>query len=108
MKLPSRHTKLGKVLRVMVGGGTMSAGQVRRRAKLAPDTAVTARIRDLRKMGLVVNCHGIRQLDGKTVYFYRAVYVPKWVRQELQNEQVRAQLSAVASVGVGSERRSAA
>lgn len=108
MNLPSQHTKLGKVLRAMIDGGTMSAGQVRRRAKLAPDTAVTARIRDLRKMGLVVNCHGVRQLDGKTVYFYRVVHIPRWVCQELKNEQARAQLSAVASVGVGSEGRAAA
>ena len=47
MKLPMKDSNLGRVLRAMHNAGPMPAGAIRQQAGLAPDTAVTARIREI-------------------------------------------------------------
>lgn len=107
MKLPSQHSKLGKVLRAMVGAGALTAGSIRRRAGLPVDTAITARVRELRDYyGCTIPpAERRKQLDGSTLYLYRLEAVPYWMAQALANETERARL---ASVGVGSQGRAVA
>jgi hypothetical protein len=40
----------------MHGAGPMTAGAIRRKANMHPDTEITARIRDIRKLGCIVAC----------------------------------------------------
>jgi len=88
-RLPLKDSNLGKVLRAMHNAAPMSAGHIRRKAGLAPDTAVTARIRDLRKMGIDVDCQGRRELNEKTVWYYQIERMPQWVEDALKDEQER-------------------
>lgn len=90
MKLPTKNGNTGKVLRAMHNAGPMTAGHIRRKAGLAPDTAVTARIRDLRKMGIDVSCHSRRELNDKHVWYYRIERMPSWMEDELKAEKQRA------------------
>ena len=88
MKLPARDTNLGRVLRAMNSAGPLTAGEIRRKAGLASDTAVTARIRELRND---YDCDippakPIKQLDGSTIYKYELKRVPVWIRKELGRE----------------------
>ncbi len=88
MKLPARDTNLGRVLRAMNSAGPLTAGEVRKRAGLAPDTAITARIRDLRKLGCVVlsYCEPHPTDPHKRLWRYKIVAMPKWMRRELGRE----------------------
>jgi len=88
-RLPLKDSNLGKVLRAMHNAAPMTAGHIRRKAGLAPDTAVTARIRDLRKMGIEVDCQGRRELTEKTVWYYQIERMPQWVEDALKDEQER-------------------
>jgi len=88
-RLPLKDSNLGKVLRAMHNAAPMSAGHIRRKAGLDPDTAVTARIRDLRKMGIDVDCQGRRELNEKTVWYYQIERMPQWVEDALKDEQER-------------------
>ena len=88
-RLPLKDSNLGKVLRAMHNAAPMSAGHIRRKAGLAPDTAVTARIRDLRKMGIEVDCQSRRELAEKTVWYYQIERMPRWVSDALREEQER-------------------
>jgi glycerophosphoryl diester phosphodiesterase len=63
MNLPSSIKNLGRVLRAMHGAGPMTAGAIRRKANMHPDTEITARIRDIRKLGCIVDCYSARQAD---------------------------------------------
>jgi glycerophosphoryl diester phosphodiesterase len=47
----------------MHGAGPMTAGAIRRKANMHPDTEITARIRDIRKLGCIVDCYSVRQAD---------------------------------------------
>ena len=99
MKLPSRHGKLGRVLRAMIDSGPMTAGHIRIKAGLPADTAVTARIRELRDS---YDCdiplaYRFRQLDGSTIYLYHLRSVPVWMRAELRKERDRANESREAA-----------
>lgn len=89
--LPGQHTNLGRVLRAMANAGPMTAGHIRRKAGLHPDTAVTARIRDLRKMGCVVP--SVSQPhptdEHKRVWYYQITYMPRVLRDELRRERER-------------------
>lgn len=87
--IPAPDTNLGRVLRAMAYAGPMTAGGIRIKAKLTADTAVTARIRDLRKMGCVVSCYNVPQGDGKQLWFYRMDYMPRYVREALAEEARR-------------------
>ena len=51
MSLPSKHSNTGRVLRAMYCSGPMPAGNIRRKAQFSTDTEITARIRDIRKLG---------------------------------------------------------
>jgi len=86
-----KDTNLGRVLRVMHNAGPMSAGHIRRKAGLAPDTAVTARIRDLRKMGIDVPAYPTpHETDPhKQVWHYKIERMPQWVEDALKDEQER-------------------
>ena len=91
MNLPRNDTNTGRVLRAMINTGWLTAGDVRRRAKLSPDTEVTARIRDLRKIGVYVA--GVSEPHPKDehrrLWKYRIVQLPGWVRKELNRESQR-------------------
>ncbi|MBY5961918.1 hypothetical protein [Marinobacter nauticus] len=89
MKCPAQNTKLGKVLRAMHKAGPMTAGEIRRKAGLASDTAVTARIRELRNDYHcdIPPAKPIKQLDGSTLYKYEMKRVPVWIRKELNKER---------------------
>jgi hypothetical protein len=87
--IPTSDTKLGSALRAMAFAGPMTAGGIRKKANLAPDTAVTARIRDLRKMGCVVSCYNVPQGDGKQLWYYRMDHMPEFVRKALTDEMKR-------------------
>ena len=91
MNLPMQTTNLGKVLRAMHNAGPMSAGHIRRKAGLHPDTAVTARIRDLRKMGLDVPAYPTpHETDPhKRVWHYKIERMPRWVDDALRAEKRR-------------------
>lgn len=89
--LPGQHTNLGRVLRAMYRAGSLTAGGVRREAQLHPDTAVTARIRDLRKIGCDVFTYSLPHPtdEHKRVWFYRLQRTPRWVRDGLRRERER-------------------
>ena len=92
MKLPSRHGKLGRVLRAMIDAAPMTAGSTRIKAGLPADTAVTARIRELRDS---YDCDippamRLKRVDGSTIYLYSLREVPRWMRAELRKERDRA------------------
>jgi len=89
MKLPAKETNLGRVLRAMHGAGPMTSGGIRKKANLAPDTAVTARVRDLRNLGCTVACYNIPQGDGKQLWLYRIDYMPRVIRDALYEEMSR-------------------
>ena len=89
MILPAPDTNLGRVLRAMAYAGPMTSGGVRVKARLLPDTEVTARIRDLRKMGCVVSCYSVPTGRRKQLWFYRMDYMPDAVRDALANEVKR-------------------
>jgi len=98
MKLPAKETNLGRVLRAMHGAGPMTSGGIRKKANLAPDTAVTARVRDLRKMGIGVTSfstpHPIS--ENKRLWYYKVTYLPKTIREALADEQSRERVGAAA------------
>jgi len=91
MKLPSINTNLGRVLRAMYIGGHMTAGEVRRKAGLHPDTAVTARIRDLRKIGCEVFHYSLTHATDprKQIHKYWLRKVPFAMSQALKAEMSR-------------------
>lgn len=91
MNLPSKNTNLGRVLRAMHNAGPLTARHIRCRAGLAPDTAVTARIRDLRKIGVAVSCTSVNQGNGKALWYYRIDHAPQWVIDGLKAEREQAQ-----------------
>ena len=99
MNLPGKHTNLGRVLRAMQGGQHMTAGQVRRAAGLHPDTAVTARIRDLRKLGCEVYTYSFKHpsTEEKRVWKYWLRKMPAWMRRELRREASRGWMGEVAA-----------
>ena len=99
MKCPAQNTKLGKVLRAMNKAGPMTAGEIRRKAGLASDTAVTARIRELRNDYHcdIPPAKPIKQLDGSTIYKYELKRVPAWIRLELDKELFCRLMSGVAA-----------
>lgn len=99
MKCPAQNTKLGKVLRAMNKVGPMTAGEIRRKAGLASDTAVTARIRELRNDYHcdIPPAKPIKQLDGSTIYKYELKRVPAWIGKELNRERTNWRMGKVAA-----------
>ena len=89
MNLPSKHSNTGRVLRAMYNAGPMSAGAIRRKANMHPDTEITARIRDIRKLGCIVDCYSVPQGDGKQLWLYRIDYMPRVIRDALYEEMSR-------------------
>jgi hypothetical protein len=89
MSLPSSTKNLGRVLRAMHGASPMTAGAIRRKANMHPDTEITARIRDIRKLGCTVACYNIPQGDGKQRWLYRIDYMPRVIRDALNEELSR-------------------
>ena len=87
MKCPAQNTKLGKVLRAM------------NKAGLASDTAVTARIRELRNdyRCEIPPAKPVKQLDGSTIYKYELKLVPLMIRLELTKERRRGWVPGVAA-----------
>ena len=87
MKCPAQNTKLGKVLRAM------------NKAVLASDTAVTARIRELRNdyRCEIPPAKPVKQLDGSTIYKYELKRVPLMIRLELTKERRRGWVPGVAA-----------
>ena len=89
MNLPSQNSNTGRTLRAMHGAGPMTAGAIRRKANMHPDTEITARIRDIRKLGCSVACYNIPQDDGKQLWLYRIYYMPRVIRDALNEEMSR-------------------
>jgi len=89
MNLPSQNSNTGRTLRAMHGAGPMTAGAIRRKANMHPDTEITARIRDIRKLGCIVACYNIPQGDGKQLWLYRIDYMPRVIRDALNAEMSR-------------------
>jgi len=89
MKLPAKETNLGRVLRAMHGAGPMTSGGIRKKANFSTDTEITARIRDIRKLGCTVACYNIPQGDGKQLWLYRIDYMPRVIRDALYEEMSR-------------------
>lgn len=96
MKTPAANTNLGRVLRALYQGGHLTAGQVRVKAGLHPDTAVTARIRDLRKIGCEVYTYSFKHPvhDEKHVWKYWLRRVPVWMRRDLDKERGQTEQAA--------------
>lgn len=98
MKLPKKHTNTGRVLRAMANAGPLTAGHIRRKAGLHPDTAVTARIRQLRDIHCVIPpAERIKQLDDSVIYKYHLVDMPEWMKTELRRERKREMGMGVAA-----------
>ena len=89
MTLPASTTNLGRALRAMHGAGPMTAGAIRRKANFSTDTEITARIRDIRKLGCLVDCYSVPQGDGKQLWLYRIDYMPRVIRDALNEEACR-------------------
>ena len=89
MTLPGKHSNTGRVLRAMYCSGPMTAGNIRRKAQFITDTEITARIRDIRKLGCSVACYNIPQDDGKQLWLYRIYYMPRVIRDALNEEMSR-------------------
>jgi len=89
MTLPASTTNLGRALRAMHGAGPMTAGAIRRKANMHPDTEITARIRDIRKLGCLADCYSVPQGDGKQLWLYRIDYMPRVIRDALYEEMSR-------------------
>lgn len=91
MRLPPNNTNLGRVLRAMINAGPMTSREVRKAARLPVDTAVTARIRDLRKMGIDVAAWSIPHPkdEHKRIWLYRIVRMPRAIRRALNEERKR-------------------
>jgi len=88
MNLPSKHSNTGRVLRAMHGAGPMTAEAIRRKANFSTDTEITARIRDIRKLGCSVACYNVPQGDGKQIWLYRIDYMPRLIREALHKEMI--------------------
>ena len=86
MTLPASTTNLGRALRAMHGAGPMTAGAIRRKANFSTDTEITARIRDIRKLGCLADCYSVPQGDGKQLWLYRIDYMPRVIRDALYEE----------------------
>ena len=93
MTLPASTTNLGRALRAMHGAGPMTAGAIRRKANFSTDTEITARIRDIRKLGCLADCHSVPQGDGKQLWLYRIDYMPRVIRDAL-NEELSRRIAA--------------
>ena len=89
MNLPSQNSNTGRTLRAMHGAGPTTAGAIRRKANMHPDTEITARIRDIRKLGCTVACYNVPQGDGKQLWLYRIDYMPRVIRDALYEEMSR-------------------
>jgi len=89
MTLPASTTNLGRALRAMHGAGPMTAGAIRRKANFSTDTEITARIRDIRKLGCLADCYSVPQGDGKQLWLYRIDYMPRVIRDALYEEMSR-------------------
>jgi len=73
----------------MHGAGPMTAGAIRRKANFSTDTEITARIRDIRKLGCLADCYSVPQGDGKQLWLYRIDYMPRVIRDALNAEMSR-------------------
>ena len=89
MNLPSKHSNTGRVLRAMYNAGPMSAGAIRRKANFSTDTEIPSRIRDIRKLGCIVDCYSVPRGDGKQLWLYRIDYMPRVIRDALNEEACR-------------------
>ena len=89
MNLPSQNSNTGRTLRAMHGAGPMTAGAIRRKANMHPDTEITARIRDIRKLGCLADCYSVPQGDGEQLWLYRIDYMPRVIRDALYEEMSR-------------------
>ena len=89
MNLPSQNSNTGRTLRAMHGAGPMTAGAIRRKANFSTDTEITARIRDIRKLGCLADCYSVPQGDGEQLWLYRIDYMPRVIRDALYEEMSR-------------------
>ena len=91
MSVPSPNSHAGRILRVLRDGRPRSRAQIRDESGMHPDAEVCRRIRDLRGLGIDVECSerpGPKQ--GQRVFEYRISYMPPHVREVLNNEQKRS------------------
>ena len=91
MKLPSRNSVTGQVLRLMLDGKARSKLEITDQLNLHPAKEVTARLRDFRKPegegGLRIDVdHYHRMDDGQRVDLYQFTYVPASLLQAFANE----------------------
>lgn len=96
MKLPSKHTITGQVLRLMLDGKPRTKLQITEALGLHPARETTARLRDFRKdwpEGYGLNIPKITQrLGDTTLYYYHIVLDEKAepLLEELRAERKRA------------------
>ena len=98
MNLPSKHSNTGRILRAMYNAGPISAGAIRRKANMHPDTEITARIRELRDLYEfeIPPAQRVQQSNGNPVYMYHLVSVSHSAGLELDAERKRASVAPFA------------
>lgn len=69
--LPTKRSILSRVLCLMIDGKARTRWDVNRAIGVDPEKEVTARLRDLRKIGLKTECISSTNEDGKQLWYYR-------------------------------------
>lgn len=85
--IPSASSQNGKVLRLLIDGKPRSAVQVCAGIGVHPATAITARIRDLRKIGIEIACTTEPRPGRKTAFVYRLTSCPGYIREAIEQEK---------------------
>lgn len=88
MRIPSRHSKAGRILRVIRDGIPRTRALIRQEADLHPDAEVCRRVRDLRDYGIDIECSHRQDGLGRTIYEYRLVSMPDEIRNKLHQEYI--------------------
>lgn len=92
--IPSANSQNGKVLRLLIDGQSRSAVQVCDGIGAHPATAITARIRDLRKIGIEISCTTEPRPGQKKAFVYRITGCPGYIREALEQEKFAKQQAA--------------
>lgn len=91
MSVPSPNSHAGRILRVLRDGKPRSRAQIRDESGMHPDAEVCRRIRDLRALGIDIECtERPGPKKNQRVFEYRISYLPPHIRQLLNNETDRS------------------
>lgn len=89
IRMPSRLSQAGRILRVLRDGKPRTRAQIRLEAGLHPDAEVCRRLRELRDYDVAIDCTQRRDATGRTIWEYQMKSMPFEMRERLMQETTR-------------------